>query len=52
MDIDNIFELFSDSEFIKDDETPIDFSKTPIYWVGMYKKIVLNFLSIIEHGII
>tara|TARA_R110000744_G_scaffold286786_1_gene398069 strand:- start:390 stop:809 length:420 start_codon:yes stop_codon:yes gene_type:complete len=45
MDIDNIFELFSDSEFIKDDETPIDFSKTPIYWVGMYKKIVLNHIN-------
>ena len=45
MDLDNIFELFSDSEFIKDDESPIDFSKTPIYWVGMYKKIVLNHIN-------
>lgn len=44
MDIDGIFELFPPSE---DDgggniNVDIDFTKTPIYWVGMYKKLVLN----------
>tara|TARA_R110002073_G_scaffold37105_6_gene107675 strand:- start:163 stop:582 length:420 start_codon:yes stop_codon:yes gene_type:complete len=45
MDIDNIFELFSDSEFIKEDKPSIEFSKTPIYWVGMYKKLILNHIN-------
>jgi len=45
MDIDNIFELFSDSEFIKEDKPSVEFSKTPIYWVGMYKKLILNHIS-------
>lgn len=45
MDIDNIFGLFSDSEFIMEGKPSIEFSKTPIYWVGMYKKVILNHIN-------
>ena len=47
MDIDNIFELFSKHEGLDGNNPNIDinFNKTPIYWVGMYKKLVLNHIN-------
>jgi hypothetical protein len=47
MSLDNIFELFSEKEDLegKNDTVHIDFSKTPIYWLGMYKKLVLNHIN-------
>ena len=45
VDIDNIFELFSEGDDLDGENnstTYIDFKETPIYWVGMFKKIILN----------
>ena len=45
--LDNIFELFSSNENAdgENDIVHIDFTQTPIYWIGMYKKLVLNHLN-------
>ena len=44
----NIFELFS-SEFEnlegENEKVHIDFTQTPIYWIGMFKKQVLNSIN-------
>lgn len=47
INIDNIFELFSTNEDLDGNNTVvhIDFTKTPIYWIGMYKKLVLNHIN-------
>lgn len=47
INIDNIFELFSANEDLDGENTDvqIDFSQTPIYWIGMYKKLVLNHIN-------
>jgi hypothetical protein len=47
MGIDSIFELFSKNDDLdgKNDKVHVDFSKTPIYWIGMYKKLVLNHIN-------
>jgi len=47
MDLDNIFNLFSSSEELDgvNENYYVDFTQTPIYWVGMYKKLVLNNLN-------
>ena len=45
VDIDNIFELFSEGDNLdgsNDSTTYIDFKETPTYWVGMFKKLILN----------
>lgn len=45
VDINNIFELFSEGDDLdggNNSTTYIDFKETPIYWVGMFKKIILN----------
>ena len=45
--LDNIFELFSSNEDLdgKNELVHIDFTQTPTYWVGMYKKLVLNHIN-------
>lgn len=47
MGLDNIFDLFSSSEELDgvNEKYYVDFTATPIYWVGMYKKLVLNNLN-------
>lgn len=47
MGLDNIFELFSSNEDLdgKNELVHIDFTQTPTYWVGMYKKLVLNHIN-------
>ena len=47
INIDNIFGLFtSDEDFDGGDGTVyVDFKNTPIYWVGMYKKLILNHIN-------
>ena len=47
INVDNIFSLFSENEELDgvNSKVQIDFSQTPIYWVGMYKKIVLNHIN-------
>ena len=48
INLDNIFHLFSsndDLDGIDNSNIHIDFKNTPIYWVGMYKKLILNHVS-------
>lgn len=47
MGLDNIFELFSSDEDLDggNDLVHIDFTQTPTYWIGMYKKLVLNHIN-------
>ena len=46
INLDNIFSLFSpDGEIGKNnDKVFIDLTQNPIYWIGMYKKIILNYV--------
>lgn len=44
--MDDIFSLFSSSERPDvDDKVLIDFKQTPSYFIGMYKKLILNNLN-------
>ena len=47
MGLENIFELFSSNEDLdgENNEVHIDFTQTPTYWIGMYKKLVLNHIN-------
>lgn len=47
INVDNIFSLFSSNEDLDgiNSEVQIDFTQTPIYWIGMYKKLVLNHIN-------
>jgi hypothetical protein len=47
INLNNIFSLFSANEELDgvNSEVQIDFSQTPIYWIGMYKKLVLNHIN-------
>jgi len=47
INLDNIFSLFSANEELDgvNSKVQIDFSQTPIYWIGMYKKLVLNHIN-------
>ena len=46
--LNHIFHLFGPNDNLDgtgDDTTLIDFKNTPIYWVGMYKKLILNHVN-------
>ena len=45
--LDNIFELFSSEEEMDgvNSNVYIDFTNTPLYWVGMYKKLIGNHVN-------
>jgi hypothetical protein len=47
IDVDNLFNLFPDGDSKKNTNeiTHIDFKETPIYWLGMYKKLILNHIN-------
>ncbi len=48
INLDNIFHLFGpDDNFdgVDNGTTYMDFKNTPTYWVGMYKKLILNHLN-------
>ena len=48
IDLDNVFGLFASSDDDADnrrDTAYLDFKDTPIYWVGMYKKLILNHIN-------
>lgn len=48
IDLDNVFGLFSDSDDDaerRQDVAYLDFKETPLYWVGMYKKLILNHIN-------
>ena len=49
INVDNIFGLFGSHDDLDGSDTTksfIDFKETPIYWVGMYKKLVLNHINL------
>ena len=47
MNVENIFSLFSKDENLDgvNEKVHVDFTQTPIYWIGMYKKLVLNHIN-------
>ena len=48
VNLDNIFHLFESNDNLDGTEnntTLIDFKNTPTYWVGMYKKLILNHIN-------
>lgn len=47
VNLNNIFELFSSNEDLEgvNDKLYSDLTSNPIYWVGMYNKIILNHVS-------
>ena len=48
VNIDNIFDLFGSDDNLDGTDnstTLIDFKNTPVYWVGMYKKLILNHIN-------
>ena len=48
VNVDNIFGLFGSHDDLDGTDTAkafIDFKNTPIYWVGMYKKLILNHIN-------
>lgn len=47
MDVENIFSLFSKDENLDgvNETIHVDFTQTPLYWLGMYKKLVLNHIN-------
>ena len=49
VNLDNIFHLFESNDDLDGTEnstTLIDFKNTPTYWVGMYKKLILNHVKL------
>jgi hypothetical protein len=43
MDINKIFDLFESGSDVKQEDTVfIDIKNTPIYWIGMFKKLIQN----------
>tara|TARA_R110002153_G_scaffold126589_1_gene273967 strand:- start:2960 stop:3382 length:423 start_codon:yes stop_codon:yes gene_type:complete len=45
INIDNFFDLLSDDSDVGSDDVYIDFKNTPVYWIGMYKKLILNHIN-------
>jgi hypothetical protein len=48
VNLDNIFSLFGSNDDLDGGDnttTLIDFKNTPVYWVGMYKKLILNHMN-------
>ena len=48
INLDNIFHLFGsndDFDGVDDGKIYMDFKNTPTYWVGMYKKLILNHIN-------
>lgn len=47
INMDNIFGLFTSNESLDEggDAVYVNFKNTPVYWVGMYKKLILNHIN-------
>lgn len=45
INIDNFFDLISDDSDVGSNDVYIDFKNTPVYWIGMYKKLILNHIN-------
>ena len=49
INLNNIFHLFTSEDNLDGIDTSttlIDFKNTPIYWIGMYKKLILNHITL------
>lgn len=45
INVDDIFNLFPDEDSSTTKTTYIDLTSTPIYWLGMHKKLILNHIN-------
>ena len=48
INVDNLFNLFPEEDAVEKVDiksTYIDFKNSPIYWLGMYKKLILNHIN-------
>lgn len=45
LDFENIFNLFGSDDVSNNTTTYVDLTDTPIYWLGMHKKLVLNHIN-------
>jgi hypothetical protein len=45
IDVDKLFNLFPDESEGENDETHINFKDSPVYKLGMYKKLILNHIN-------
>lgn len=43
--IEDIFNLFPGGDENEDNTTYVDITSTPIYWLGMHKKLILNHIN-------
>ena len=43
MNINKIFNLFKSSEEPEEDINPIDLSESPVMWIGMFKRMIVNY---------
>tara|TARA_R110002153_G_scaffold34102_1_gene102375 strand:- start:445 stop:873 length:429 start_codon:yes stop_codon:yes gene_type:complete len=45
IDVDKLFNLFPDESEGENDDTHINFKDSPVYWIGIYKKLILNHIN-------
>ena len=45
LDFDNIFNLFGEGDVNNSTTTYADLTSTPIYWLGMHSKLILNHIN-------
>ena len=45
IDFDNIFNLFGEEDVSNNTTNYADLTSTPIYWLGMHKKLILNHIN-------
>jgi len=45
LNLDNLFNLFPPEDVKENNEVSIDFTTTPVYFLGMWKKIILNHIN-------
>lgn len=45
LNLDNLFNLFPPKDMIENDDIHIDFTESPTYYLGMWKKIILNHIN-------
>ena len=45
MNLDSLFNLFPSKDTPENDDVFIDFTESPAYYLGMWKKIILNHIN-------
>tara|TARA_B100000768_G_scaffold178076_1_gene193240 strand:+ start:1139 stop:1552 length:414 start_codon:yes stop_codon:yes gene_type:complete len=45
MNLDSLFNLFPPKDVIENNDVHIDFTESPTYYLGMWKKIILNHIN-------